>query len=127
MAASPSWAATPKVSYASISTANTLRDGTGTLGTVFSAGASGSRIDLITVQATATTTQGTVRLFLHDGAVAKLFREVQVSPVVPSSTQPAFNVSITLDGGMSIPAGYSLRASTNNAEAFNVFGFGGDY
>ena len=45
MASTPNYAATPLVGVAAISTANTNRDGTGTLGTVVTAGSSGSRID----------------------------------------------------------------------------------
>jgi hypothetical protein len=83
---------------------------------------------MVTVQATTTTAQGTVRLFLHDGTVAKLFREVVITPIVPSATQPAFNQSITLDGGLNLPNLWSLRASVNNSsESFNVIAFGGDY
>ena len=135
MAAIANYAATPKVGVAVISTANTNRDGTGTLGTVFTAGASGSRIDAVEVQATGTTTAGMVRLFLHDGTNARMIAELPVFANTPSGTVPAWSAIVNSSGmnngtiqlPMSIPTGWSLRASTNNAETFNVLAFGGDF
>lgn len=125
MATSPAYAATPQCGIAQISTANTNRDGTGTIGTVFTAGSSGSRIDLVSIKATGTTTAGMVRLFIHDGATSQLLTEIEVLAITPSSTVAAFESGVTLE--IAIPTGYSLRAATNNAETFNVLAFGGDF
>ena len=132
MAASAQYASTPKVGVGQISTANTNRDGTGTIGTVFTAGSSGSRIDMIDIQATATTTAGMVRLFLHNGTTAFLLAEVPVVAVTPSGTIPAFSAQLNSNTmtqilPIVIPTGWSLRASTHNAEAFNVIALGGDF
>lgn len=136
MAASPQYASTPKVGTAVISTANTARDGTGTIGTVFTAGTSGSRIDGIEIQATGTTTAGMVRLFISDGTNHRLFAEVPVVAVTPSATIPAFSTLVQGNATglvnitplpINIPTGWSLRASTHNAESFNVIAFGGDF
>jgi hypothetical protein len=130
MAASPAFAATPRCGIGQVTTANTARDGTGTVGTIFTAGASGSRIENVRIQAAGTTTAGVVRLFIHDGTNFRLFREVLVTAITPSTTVEAF--SITLDFSANgacilLPTGYSIRASTNNAETFNVAVFGGDF
>jgi len=132
MAASAQYASTPKVGVGQISTANTNRDGTGTIGTVFTAGSSGSRIDMIDIQATGTTTAGMVRLFLHNGTTAFLLAEVPVVAVTPSGTIPAFSAQLNSNTmtqilPIVIPTGWSLRASTHNAEAFNVIALGGDF
>lgn len=132
MAASAQYASTPKVGVGQISTANTNRDGTGTIGTVFTAGSSGSRIDMIDIQATATTTAGMVRLFLHNGTTAFLLAEVPVVAITPSGTIPAFSAQLNSNTmtqilPIVIPTGWSLRASTHNAEAFNVIALGGDF
>jgi len=113
------YAATPRAAAGQVSTANTNRDGTGTLATVFTAGASGSRIDDIVVIATGTTTAGMVRLFLHDGTNARLWQEVPVSAATPSATVQAFATTL-VNQGLLLPTGWSLRASTHNAETFNV-------
>lgn len=132
MATTAQYAATPKVGINLLSTANTNRDGTGTIATVFTAGASGSRIDAIDVKATATTTAGMVRLFIHDGVNARLLTEVPVLANTPSATQPSWEVQLNINSMTQIlplilPTGYSLRASTEKGEAFNVIALGGDF
>lgn len=131
MASVPAYANVPKVGMVSISTANTARDGTGTIGTVFTAGTNGSRIDRIVVEATGTTTAGIVRLFIHNGTTAFLYDEVAVTAITPSGTTAAFQatkqaVSTPTMYPLVLPNGYSLKASTNNAETFNVIAIGGD-
>lgn len=113
------YAATPKTAVAQVITANTARDGTGTLATVFTAGASGSRIDDISIVATATTTAGVVRLFLHDGTNARLWKEILVSAITPSATVQVYS-SMLNSQALILQTGWSLRASTHNAETFNV-------
>lgn len=131
MAGSPAYVGTPRTAMAQISTANTLRDGTGTLGTVWTAGTSGSRIESIVIEATSTTTAGMVRLFLHDGTNARLWREINVDALIPSATVKAFTTTLDADSNPRLlcilPTGWSLRASTHNAETFNVIASGGDY
>jgi len=125
----PIFVATPKVGIAQISTANINRDGTGTVGTVFTAGASGSRIHRIAYKATVTTTAGMIRLFIHDGTNFRLWREFPVAAVVPSATVESDEGELLLPGekALVLPTGYSLRASTHNAETFNVFAEAGDF
>lgn len=119
MASNANYAATPKSALAQLSAANTGRDGTGTIVTVLSAGTSGSRVDDILIAATGTTTAGMVRLFLHDGTNARLFREVPVTAITPSGTVQAFTASLP-NLALVLAPGWSLRASTHNAESFNV-------
>ncbi len=119
MGINANYANTPRAAVGQISTANTGRDGTGTLATIFTAGSSGSRVDDIKIQATGTTTAGVVRLFLHDGTNARLFAEILVTAVTPSTTVEAFS-AVLLNQAIILPNGWSLRASTNNAETFNI-------
>lgn len=119
MAVQAQYAATPRAALGQVSTANTNRDGTGTLATIFTAGSTGSRVDDIVIVATGTTTAGMVRLFLHDGTNARLWQEVSVSAVTPSGTVPAWTAAL-LNQALVLPSGWSLRASTHNAETFNV-------
>lgn len=132
MAAAPVFTATPKVAIAAIATANTNRDGTGTIGTLWTAGSLGSRIETITITATGATTAGMIRLYIHNGTTAFLWKEIDVSAITPTATVKAF--TYTLDCGdanhpniLVLQAGYTLRASTHIAETFNVLVFGGDY
>lgn len=124
MATSPNYAATPNAPAVTISTANTARDGTGTIATVFTAGSNGSRLEDITIKAQGSTTAGMVRLFLHDGTSARLWREIQVPAVTPSGTVPSWEIRFPIY--LFLQSGYSLRASTNNAESFTVVANGGN-
>jgi len=123
--ASANYVVTPKNgAFEQATAANTNRDGTGTLATAYTAvsNALGSRIDRVVVQATGTTTAGMVRLFIaNSGASAiRLIREIPVVAITPSATQPAFRVEVVFDNGLILENGATLRASTHNAETFNI-------
>jgi hypothetical protein len=119
MATAAQYAATPRNALAQVSTANTNRDGTGTIVTVFTAGSNGSRIDDIWIVGTGTTTAGVVRLFVHDGTNARLWQEVMVTAITPSVSVQVFNAAL-YNQALILPNGWSLRASTQIAETFNI-------
>ena len=119
MATAAQYAATPRTAVGQVSTANTNRDGTGTIATIFTAGSSGSRIDDIYIVATGTTTAGVVRLFIHDGTNARLLSENLVTAVTPGTSVAVFSVAL-LNQAIILANGYSLRASTQIAETFNI-------
>jgi hypothetical protein len=119
MATTAQYASTVRTAQAQVSTANTNRNGTGTIATVFTAGSNGSRIDDIYITATGTTTAGVVRLFLNDGTNTYLFEEILVTAITPSTTVQVFQ-SVQLNLSLILANGWSLRASTNNAETFNI-------
>lgn len=128
MSTSANYAATPKNGSAQIATANTNRDGTGTLGVVFTAGASGSRIDSLNIQATGTTTAGMIRFFISidAGTTKRLVYEQPVLANTASATVPVWSVTLTsqnasfMQNGLVLAANAILYAATNNAETFNV-------
>ena len=123
------FATTLKVGMVQISTANTGRDGSGTIGTVVTGGSSGSVIKKIRICATVTTTAGVVRLFIDDGTNVRLMQEIIVPAITPSTTIEAFSRTITYgpDDVLHLTDNnWLLKASTNNAEAFNVFAFYAD-
>lgn len=70
MTTSAQYASVPRNGQVTISTANTLRDGTGTLGVVVTAPATagnGTRVDRLVIQAGQTTTANVIRLFITQG------------------------------------------------------------
>ena len=87
--------------------------------TVVTAAASGTRIDDIYMVATGTTTAGVIRLFVHDGTNARLLSETLVTAITPSTTVQVWSNTL-LSQGIVLKTGYSLRASTNNTETFNI-------
>ena len=114
-----------------ISTANTLRDGSGTLGDLISAGAHGSLVSGIRVMATGTTTEGAIRLFHHDGTTTRLLKELPVMAVTPSATVPAWAGEIDLRDAhgdpFPLPINHSLKVATERGETFNVFASGAHF
>jgi hypothetical protein len=133
MATTPNYANGPRCGIAQATTANTNRDGTGTLAIVFTAGSNGSRIDKIESVATGSTTAGMLRYFIHDGTNARMEHEKPVQAVTPSGTVPSWKSVMQQNGEdpqlfpILLPAGFSLRVSTHNAETFNIIATGGDF
>lgn len=119
MATTAQYAATARTATSSVSTANTNRNGTGTIATIFTAGSNGSRIDDIFIVATGTTTAGVVRLFVNDGTTSWLWREIIVPAITPSTTVQVFSAAL-YEQGLILANGFSLRASTQIAETFNI-------
>ncbi len=119
MATTAQYASTVQNASAQISVANTARNGTGTIVSVMTGAANGSRIDDISIVATATTTAGVVRLFISDGSNIRLWQEILVSAVTPSTTVQVWSYTL-LNQALLLENGWSLQASTNNADTFNV-------
>ncbi len=122
---------TANTGSAVISTANSNLDGTGTLGTILSAGSSGSgwkgcRIEGITIKALQTTTTGMVRLYIYDGTNTRLIKEVFIPSVTRSATETSFETQLSL-GNFQLQASYVLKASTQNAESFAITVEGNDW
>lgn len=127
MSTTANFASTPRREVADISAANTNRDGTGTIVSGFTAGASGARVDRIEIKAVAATTGGMVRAFIKDGGGAwKLWREYTVDAITPSATVATFTTRDD-DIGEILKAGMQIGYATHNAEAFAVHTMGGDF
>src|ERR1044072_965439 len=109
----------------SISTANTNLDGTGTLGTVLTAGSNGTLVKSVTIKAQTNTTQGMVRLFITGGGATQLIAEIEIPAITKSGTDPSFEIHMPTN--YSLESGYVLKASTQVAEAFNVIAEGLDW
>ena len=128
MSTTANYAATPKNGSTQLATANTARDGLGTFGLVYTAGASGSRIDSLVVQATGTTTAGMIRFFISidAGTTKRLVYELPVLANTASATSPVWQYTLTsqnasfMQNGLVLQASALLYAATNNAETFNV-------
>jgi hypothetical protein len=115
----------------SISTANSNLDGTGTLGTAYTAGSFptylGSSIRTITINSTVTVTSGMVRLFISDGTNKRLITEIPVPNTTKSGIDEAFEYTIDFLNDFDLQSGYSILASTENAENFRVTVEGMDF
>lgn len=138
MATSAQFIGTPKSAVATLSAANTNFDGTGTVVTVYTAGASGARIERVVIEATGTTSAGLVNLYVGTDSAANtaanvhLYDSVAVTAITPSTTTAPFTASraeATANDRwpLVLAAGQTLRASTTIAQGFRVVAVGGDY
>lgn len=116
----PIFTDTPLHLVGALSAANTNRDGTGTIVTVYTPGADGGRIEMIRVQAIGTTTAGVIRVYIHDGTTAQLIKEILVTAITPSTSVEAWSGEWVPTVPILLPTTHSLRASTHNAENFKV-------
>lgn len=113
------YASTVANATAVLSSANTNRDGTGTIVDVITGAASGTRVDDLTIAATGTTTAGVIRLYIYDTTNTRLWREILVSANTPSTTNVIWSYSL-YDLAVVLKPGWKLRASTHNAETFHI-------
>jgi hypothetical protein len=118
MAANANFAATPRTSSAVLTTANTDRTGVTTTGMqdLFSPGASGSRVDDITVACTGNSTAGAVAFFMSDtaGTTNRFLFELLVPAITTSTTVSPFMTTLR-DLGIMVPTGFKLRVTSRVA------------
>jgi hypothetical protein len=119
MASSAAFVATPINAAINLAVANTARDGTGTIGTLYTAPTAGARIDDIYIKAKVTTTAGMIRFWLYDGTTYRLFREVLVTAITASATVASFEQLLS-NIGIVLQSGWSIRVSTEKAESFDI-------
>lgn len=125
------------IQWATLATANTAKDGTGTVGTVFTADATnGGRIERITVRALGTNVATVLRLFVNNGStnatagnntlVAEITLAATTLSEVAALIDPAVGV---VDFPLVLPPGYKLNATigTTIAAGVQVTGIGGKY
>ncbi len=116
-------------------TANTNRDGTGTIADVVSnvspLAPNGCLIRWISVETTAASTitsAGMLRFYIWDTANYRLFREIQVTAITPSATVKGWSLqAVTGEAdiangrwniNLELPPGYKLGVSTHIGDAF---------
>ena len=133
MSTSAQYASTPKFGSATLTTADTSLTAPTTVGTIVSAGASGTRIDYIDIQGVATTVAGLINLFVYDGTTYVLWQQVPVIAVTSSTTAPAFSAYLSSNSNanimpLTLPTGYSLRAAASVTQTgVRVTAYGGDF
>lgn len=127
---SPIFVATPKRPQVRISTANTNRDGTGTLGTVCTAGSNGDFYRGVRIQAEVAIPAGdVVRLFSQVAGAGnyELIREFIIPPSSPVAsgaaappTQELYSVEWFPPAGIVLAGTDVLKASTDQGKTYSV-------
>lgn len=137
----PIYTKAPKIGFTgTITTANTAKDGTGTVNLLFTAGADGSRVERVRAKAKGTNVATVLRIFINNGSdptvaannalyAEKTLAATTLSEVaelalneLPTTTDPtAFPLYL--------PAGYRLYCTLGTAVAagWQVEALGGDY
>lgn len=133
----PIFTGVPKAATANIAAANTTRDGSGTLVTLFTAGANGSRVDFITFTSSQVTPAASAarvhRIFLTDtsGLNPRLIGEIALGAVTASATAIGATATFTFTNGLIINVGQIVRVSQSvygsAADATDVVARGGDF
>lgn len=129
MATAPAYTSVPRIGVASVSTANTGFDGTGTIATVLSAVAAGTRVDKLIVVATGDPADSMVNWFIHDGSNFWYFDSFDMGNPAAGSTTVAPYREERPYSGLVLPSGFSLRASVTvalTAGVLNCFAVGAD-
>lgn len=130
----PIFCDSPRASWIATGTsANTNFDGTGTVATVFTAGADGSKIEKVIIQHMGTNVDSVLRLFINNGSTNAtaannaLVYEIDVDANTASQVDISVRYEIALD--LVLPAGYKLNCTIGTAVAsgYIVTAVGGDY
>jgi hypothetical protein len=116
-----------------VTTANTAKDGTGTVVLVYTAGVNGSRIDSIKVRSTGTAVATVLRVFINNGAANttatnnSLYAEATIAATTLSEVAAQVDNLIAMN--ISLPATYRVYVTigTTVAAALQVSAVGGDY
>ena len=124
MATAPAFASTPRAASALLGAVETNLQVPTTTSTVFTAGASGSKVEEIVVQASAatliaTTVAGLVYIFLHDGTTYHLFDTMTVTANTGSATAPGIRLSNRY-ANLFLPTGWSIRMSQSHTTNANI-------
>lgn len=130
MASTPNFVGTARIGIGQVSTANTNRDGTGTIVDVITGVAAGTRINEVVVQATGDPADSIVTLYLYDGTNTRLFGEIDLdNPAAASATVTGYRASVRFDNLVLPSSSWKLQAAITAAPTsgvVNVIALGGD-
>jgi len=116
---------TSNMGVATISTANTNLDGTGTIGTIITGSTNGTLVKTLIIKSQSSTSEGMVRIFVKkSGGSNVLLEEIYVPPVTKSSRDQSFSRVINLN--YTLMNAEELKASTQTSDTFNVIAEGFD-
>ena len=126
MAASPVFAAIPRIGAVSIATAEASYTAPTNVGILITGVSTGTRISEIVVKMAATSTAAIVRIFLYDGTNYWHFDEISVAAATGSATVQQTRVSTTYNNLILPSASWSIRVTTSVSQATHVTALGAD-
>lgn len=130
----PIFVGTPRNSYISTgTTANTAFDGTGTVTTVFTGGANGSKVETVSLYNIGSNVATVVRFFINNGSANSIAVNnalvYEVTWASNTATQVAASVPVIWQANIYLPATYKLNCTIGTAVASGIMvnAQGGDY
>ena len=134
----PIYSRVADIQWGSISAANTAKDGTGTVVTVFTADATnGGRVERLRIRALGTNVATVLRVFINNGSTNttaannSLYEEITLPSTTLSETAQLTNREIVFnDGnGLVLPPGYKINVTLGTAVSagYQVTAVGGKY
>lgn len=128
MAASPQFISTPRIGVASLSSANTALDGSGSITTLITGAAAGTRVLEVDTQCSATSAAALVNIFLSldGGSTWTLFDQITVTAATVSNTVKGNRNAATYANLILPNTSAVLGVTTSVAQATKVYALGGD-
>lgn len=130
----PIYSGYPDLAWGTVATANTAKDGTGTVVTVFTADATnGGRVEKLKVRAAGTNVATVLRVFINNGSTNAtaanntLYTEATIAATTLSEVAALADNEITLT--LALKPGYKINVTigTTVAAGLAVTGVGGKY
>lgn len=121
----PGFSRVGDIQWSTLTAANTAKDGTGTVATIFTADTQmGGLVDKVVVMPVGTNIQTVLRIFINNGssnAVAgnnTLYKDITIPATTLSETTQLGAIEITLN--LALPPGYKLNCALGTAIAAGV-------
>jgi hypothetical protein len=133
---SPIFGLTPNITPGqTVINANTAKDGTGTVVTIYTAGANGSRPIGIKFRAIGSNIQTVARIFLNNGSANSsagnntLFAEVNLPATTLSETSSLPDYAYVFPDNFVLPSGWKINITigTTVAAGYALTAYGADY
>lgn len=129
MATSPTFASTINVGSIALSTYDISLTAPSTAVTVLTGGSSGTKVEEIILQGTASTSAGVCNIFLHDGSTYHLVDQILVTGVTSSTTAVTFR-AVRQYTNLFVKNGWTLKAAHtttgNDTNKLKITATGGD-
>ena len=131
MASTPNFTATPRIGLGSVTSANTNRDGTGTIVDIITGAANGTKVNEVVIKSTGRPADSILTLFINDGSTNWLFDEIDLgAPSASTTTATAYRTTVQYANLVLPNASWKLRAAvtvTPTTGAINVIALAGDF
>jgi hypothetical protein len=129
----PIYVKEPQLEWGVVTTANTAKDGTGTMVTVFTGATDGSYLDRLRIRPAGTNVATVLRIFLNNSSSNatpgnnSYYGDVTLPAT--TNTETAALTDFTVLMGLGLPAGWKVNVAigTTVAGGYHITGIGGKY